>query len=101
MLDVSVRDAAAQALTIGTRRPSDEEVEARYLGEYQTAADLARALFLMDNAHISLGSWPYSHIDWTAAANELFADGGDKSLLNIGGHWFDALAAPPIVVAAG
>jgi len=101
LLDRNVLDAAADALTFGTRRPTDEEVSARYLGKYRTRADLARALYAMGNAHLDLDTWPLSHIDWEQAADDLFEDGGSRSLLNVGAHWFDALAAPPVVAAAG
>ena len=99
LIDQRIFNAAADKLTVGTRRPSDDEVRARYLGEYATLPDLAQALFSIDNAHIDLDTWPYSHIDWAKAAAEIFGNGGDKSLLNIGGHWFDALAQPPVLAA--
>lgn len=97
MLDDSILDRARQKLTLGPLVPDDAELNARYLGQYDSRAQLARALFLMDSPHIDLSSWPHCHIDWDSAAEALFLDGGVGHLLEIEHHWFDALAAPPVL----
>lgn len=97
MLSDATLTTAREKLTLGQRVPDDSELMARYLGQYDSMAELAKAMFLMDSPHVSLGTWPYSHIDWPVAAEELFRDGGQINLLEVDGHWFDALAAAPIV----
>ena len=97
MLDRSIMDAAADKLSIGPARPSDTELEARYLGEYSTRADLVRGLFSMSSPHIDTDVWPYNHIDWDAAADEALAGDSERALVSVGDHWFDGLAAPLVV----
>lgn len=97
MLDDGILNQARQKLTLGELVPDDAELGARYLGQYDTRAQLARGLFLIDAPHIDLGVWPYCHIDWESAAEALFLGGGSNSLLEVNGHWFDALAAPPVI----
>lgn len=99
MLDDTILDQARQKLTLGPSVPDDEELNARYLGQYDSHAQVARALFIMTNPHIDLAVWPFTHIDWTQAAETLFLGDGGRDLLEVGGHWFDALAAPPVVHA--
>lgn len=98
MLDDDIRDKARQKLTVGPRIPDDAELDARYLGRYDSHAQLVRMLFTMDAPHIDLGVWPYCHIDWDRAASALALD-GPVNLLEIDGHWFDALAAAPVLPA--
>ena len=88
---------ARQALTLGPRIPDDTEMTARYLGAFSGREELARGLFQMDAPHIDLDQWPYSHIDWSAAAAELFIGDGARNLLEVNGHWFDALAQAPVL----
>ena len=97
MLEDSILDQARRKLTLGALVPDDAEICARYLGQYDSHAQLARGLFLMDAPHIDLAVWPYCHIDWDAAAKALFIGGGSTSLLEVDGHWFDALASPPVI----
>lgn len=99
MLDETTLDRAREKLTLGRMVPDDAELVARYLGEYDSRSHLARALFLMDAPHVDLAAWPYCHIDWEEAAAALFLGGGGRNLLEIDGHWFDALATPPVVLA--
>lgn len=97
MLTDAVLETAREKLTVGPLVPDDAELLARYLGEYEDRASLARALFQMDAVHVEVGKWPYSHIDWDAAAAALFAGDGGRNLLEVDGHWFDALAQAPIL----
>lgn len=99
MLDDKILDQAREKLTLGPLVPDDHELTARYLGEYSSRGQLARGLFLIDAPHIDLGVWPYCHIDWETAATALFLGDGAHHLLEIDGHWFDALAAPPVHAA--
>lgn len=97
MLDEKILNEARSRLTLGPRVPGDDELEARYVGEYQTEAQLYRALFLMDAPHIDVNQWPYCHIDWERAAAAASLGGSRRHLLEIEGHWFDAFAEPPVV----
>lgn len=99
MLDANTREQARVKLTVGPLVPDDTELDARYLGEFPGREELARALFQMDAPHIEITRWPYSHIDWDAAADELFARDGARNLLEVNGHWFDALAQAPVLAS--
>lgn len=74
----------------------DGELVARYLGEFASTADFARGMFQLDCPHVDLNAWPYTHIDWTAAAALIQPSVGD-TVLTVEGHWFDALPQAPIV----
>jgi hypothetical protein len=97
VLDEEVRQEARARLTIGPRVPDDIELDARYLGYAATNDALAKLLFEVNNPFIDTRMWPYTHIDWTLASAELLDEKGRQSLLQIRGHWFDALAATPVV----
>lgn len=97
LLDAKIRDQAREKLTLGPLIPDDQELDARYLGQYESLAHLARGLFAMKSPHIVLSEWPYCHIDWEAAATALFLDGSLRDLLEVDGHWFDALAEPAVI----
>ena len=97
--DSTIAGKAREKLTLGPLVPSDDELAARYLGYYESPAALARALYAMDAPHIDLAAWPHAHIDWALAAAALFAGDGGRHLLQVDGHWFDALAAPPVLAS--
>lgn len=99
MLDDTILDQARAKLTLGPSVPDDDELTARYLGEYDSLAQVARGLFMMTNPHVDLAVWPFIHIDWEQAAETLFLGDGAKGLVEVDGHWFDALAAPPVIHA--
>jgi len=97
LLDDDILNRARRELTLGPLIPDDDELNARYLGHYNSRAELAKALFEIDSPHVDLASWPHCHLSWESAAQALFLGGAANNLLEIDGHWFDALATPPVV----
>lgn len=97
LLDERTREEARTALSIGPRIPDDTELSARYLGYAESEEDLAQLMFKMDSPHIDTRQWPFAFIDWPAAASHLLGGDGTRALLEIRGHWFDALASTPTV----
>lgn len=97
MLSDTTLEEARAKLTLGPVVPDDQELMARYLGQHDGFPALAKSLFQMDAPHVDTSAWPYAHIDWTEAAEVLFRDGQKRHFLEVDGHWFDALAAKPVV----
>jgi hypothetical protein len=95
MLSDDILEQARTKLTLGPLVPDDDELMARYLGTFTSYSEVVKSLFQSDSPHIDVAAWPYAHIDWDAASEAL----GRRDVLEVDGHWFDALAAKPPVAA--
>lgn len=84
----TIRELARKHLTRGSVVPDDAEIDARYLGQFVSMADVYKHLFAIDSPHINVHEWPYAYIDWNEAA--LAVTDSDHSLLIVDGHYFDA-----------
>jgi len=86
----TIREQARNLLTRDGIVPDDAELDVRYLGQFASRADVYKHLSIIGSPHIDFEVWPYTHIDWRAAAAEVEEDADTDPLLVIDNHYFDA-----------
>lgn len=97
LLSCGMMPARSPALAIDLVVAVPQRVTINLTAMMAALTALARALFQMDAVHVEIAKWRYCHIDWEAAATALFAGDGGRNLLEVDGHWFDALAQAPVL----
>lgn len=68
------------------------DAQARYIGEFAAAEDVAKYLMQVGRPYLNPGEWPFRHIDWTAAARDAHISESNPEFCVLDGHWFDATA---------